>query len=112
MEPMYAQINKKSEIKSVNQRAATVRSQLIGTSPLLPAPFPTTVHDPLPAPVPSPMESIDIHAANGRGLINHSTGEVSLPQYGLNMLLDDAILQGKERASLFLLHYYIHITHM
>lgn len=38
--------------------------------------------------------SIDIHTARDQGLINMQTGEVTLPQYGTSMLIDDALMQG------------------
>ena len=39
-------------------------------------------------------DAIDIYTASKRGLINHQTGEITLPQYGVSMLIDDAIIQG------------------
>lgn len=37
---------------------------------------------------------MDIYTAHQRGLINAVTGEVTLPQYGTSMLIDDALMQG------------------
>jgi len=39
---------------------------------------------------------IDIYTARDRGLLNMQAGEVTLPQYGTSMLIDDALLQGKQ----------------
>ena len=41
---------------------------------------------------------VDIHAARDKGLINMHTGEITLPQYGTCMLIDDALMQGIEVA--------------
>lgn len=38
---------------------------------------------------------IDIHTARQKGLINTATGEVKLPQYGTSILIDDALMQGR-----------------
>ena len=43
---------------------------------------------------PRDIGPMDIHAAKDRGLINTRTGEVTIPQYGTSMLIDDALLQG------------------
>lgn len=40
------------------------------------------------------VDSIDVYKANSRGLINNQTGEVTIPHYGVTMLIDDAIIQG------------------
>ena len=40
-------------------------------------------------------DTIDIYRANAEGLINHLTGEISVRQYGVSMLIDDAIIQGE-----------------
>jgi len=40
------------------------------------------------------VEPIDIYKANTRGLLSHQTGEVTVPQYGISMLIDDAMIQG------------------
>ncbi|XP_067941004.1 uncharacterized protein [Watersipora subatra] len=37
---------------------------------------------------------MDIYSAKDQGLINMQTGEITLPQYGTSMLLDDALMQG------------------
>ena len=42
----------------------------------------------------SQQHPIDIYSAKNRGLINEHTGEITLPQYGTNMFIDDALLQG------------------
>ncbi|XP_067936299.1 uncharacterized protein [Watersipora subatra] len=39
-------------------------------------------------------EAIDLYKANARGLISHAKGEVTVPQYGVTMLVDDALIQG------------------